>query len=126
MAKFRNNSNKTEDRLAYLLDDYRRFRKYNKVMDKLLKMVEDGASVEAIYEKFGPQLAARLVMIAISSSDPRQVTPVIKEIHDRALGKSKERQEITHRYENLTEPQLDKLIEQQEEQVKGLKEEKVH
>ena len=95
-------------------------------MADLLEMIEDGSAVEAIYEKYGPALAARMVMMGITTSDAREAITLIKEIHDRSLGKAKERQEVTYKYKNISDEELEKMISAEEEQVEGLKEEKMH
>ena len=126
MSKHGDKDSNYEHRLACLLDDFQEFSKYKKVMGDLMEMINQGATVESIYEKYGPALAARMVMMGISSSDTRNSMALIKEIHDRSLGKSKERQEIHHKFENVSDADLDKLIKSEEEQVEGLEKEKVH
>jgi len=126
MSKHGDKDSNYEHYLASLLDDFKEFKKYERVMGDLMHMVQSGASVESIYEKYGPALAARMVLMGMSTADSRQAINLIKEIHDRSIGKSKERQEITHKYENVSDKELERLIKSEEEQVEGLEKEKVH
>jgi len=126
MSKHGDKDSNFEQYLVSMLDDFNKFKKYERVMGDLMAMVQKGATVESIYEKYGPALAARMVMMGLSSKDPKQAITMIKEIHDRSLGKSKERQEISHKFENTSDKELDRLINSEEEQVEGLEKEKVH
>lgn len=120
----RKRGEKQENWLCSIVDDYSEFERYKGAMKQLMGLVQKGASPEEIYEKFGPALAARMIMLGLTEKNPAMLKGVIQEVHNRAYGKPKEKQEVTHKYENLSEEELNQQIEQELAEVIKLKKEK--
>jgi hypothetical protein len=77
---------------------------------RLLLKASKKLSPEQLYQEFGDILAARVISIALTERDSSKAMTAIKEALDRAHGKAKEKQEITHKYENLKDEELDALL----------------
>lgn len=125
MPKKRKSNAPIESWMSHTLDDFQEFQEHKKLHNKLLKMVNSGASPEKIYEEFGAALAARMVALGMTERNPAMLKAVVQEIHNRSLGKPTERQEVTHKYEQMSEEDLDKILSEQLDQVKK-KEEELH
>lgn len=69
-----------------------------------------GLSAEQIYAEFTSMAAARGVNIALTETDSAKALAAIKDVLDRTQGKATERQEHTHRLEQLPDEQLDALL----------------
>jgi hypothetical protein len=95
------------------LDDLADFEDFqNTVLPRLRTMIKKGGmSPEQIYKQFGDIVAARAVSMAVTEKDTSKALAVIKEILDRAHGKATEKVDITHKYQNLKEEQLDSLLQ---------------
>lgn len=97
--------------MAKALDELSEFEQFkNEVLPRLRKEVAKGTDAEKIYEMCQAHLAARAVTIALTEKDTARALSAIKEALDRGKGKAKERQEITHKYEELKDEELDAIL----------------
>lgn len=81
-----------------------------KIIPELRKMLLSGAKDKDILAMYTPQVAARLVTIALTDTDNTKALAAIKDLLDRANGKATEHKKIDHQFSNLTDEQLDALI----------------
>lgn len=81
-----------------------------KLLPELRKLLATGYSAQEIYQRYSPFAAARAVMTVVSDPDSSKALAASKDILDRALGKARERSEVTHRFAQMRDEQLDALI----------------
>lgn len=77
---------------------------------KLKKDLLSGLSTEELYKKYETLAAARAIAIATTEQDSSKALAAIKDILDRSRGKATDKSEITHKYSDLKEEELDSLI----------------
>lgn len=95
------------------LDDLADFEDFqNTILPRLRKLLATGtATPEQIYRECGDIVAARAVSLAIKEQDTGKALAAIKEVLDRGHGKATEKVELTHKYQNLKEQELDSLLQ---------------
>lgn len=109
----------SETAMVKALDDLNEFDQFKQtVLPKLRKAVAENWSVERIYKEFGAMVAAKVITTALTDQDSGKALTASKEILDRALGKSKERVEVT-RYDKLGDDELDQLLNSTLQSVAG-------
>lgn len=111
MARRRSNGNTHDAFMARALDDLAQYDTFAVgLLPQLKELLAKGASAEDIYAKFAPMAAARAVMVAMMDVDSGKALAAAKDMLDRDGGKAKERSEVTHKYSQLPDNQLDSLI----------------
>jgi hypothetical protein len=81
------------------------------ISPELRKDLQSGASAEDIYLKYTAYAAARGVSIAMTERDTSKALKAIQDILDRTKGKAVQRVEAKHKFEDLSEDQLDALLQ---------------
>lgn len=110
--------NKTEDALTKTVERVELFEQYSKdVLPELQRLLKEGRSAEELYQRFSDQAAARAITIALTEPDSGKALQAVKEVQDRAHGKPKERAEHTHKYEKLTDQELEALMKSKIEEA---------
>jgi ribosome-associated translation inhibitor RaiA len=109
--KTRNAHMSNESKMVRNLDKLAAFDDYNeKVAPLLQKAVSQKWSAEKIYKEFESLIAAKMITTALTDEDTGKALTAAKEVLDRSLGKPKERVEQTHKYEKLSDDELDNLL----------------
>jgi hypothetical protein len=110
----------SESKMVNALDDMAEFEQYRtEVLPMLRKAVKEKWSVEKIYNHFGSMIAAKVITVALTEKDTGKALSAAKEALDRGLGKPKERLETTHKYEKLSDEELDSLLSATLQSVEG-------
>lgn len=117
-SKKRTHLNRTELEMTKLIEEHTLFEDYRKdVLPKLQRLLKEGKTAEDLYKLFSDQAAARAITIALTDTDSGKALQAIKEIQDRAHGKPKEQVVQTHKYEKLTDQELDSLLKSKIEEA---------
>lgn len=90
------------------------------MMSELDEDLRKGLSADEIAKKYAPAMAVRAVTIAMTEADPSKALAAVKEVLDRGVGKATEKTEVTHKYQNLPDEELDavlKTLQTEEEDV---------
>lgn len=100
-----------EDHRIKLADEVAAFERYKaEILPQVREALEKGMSAQEILKKFAPLAAARTVSIALMEVDSGKALTAAKDIVDRADGKAKETREVRHKYEELTDDELDAQV----------------
>jgi flagellar biosynthesis chaperone FliJ len=114
-----NLAREAQDKQAGLIDDLAEFEQYRKeVLEGIRADRKAGMTAEQILEKYQGEVKLRQLTIALTGQDKDSLA-ASKDLRDRAEGRAVERQEHTHRLENLPEEQLDSLIQSELEAAKA-------
>ncbi len=102
---------KTDLARASMVDDIAEFTKFREdILPFLRKAIQDGLSAEEIYKRSAALAAARGVSIAVTEVDSGKALSAVRDILDRAQGKAKEQKTVTHKFEDLTDDELDAML----------------
>lgn len=96
---------------AELVDELARFEKFKQdVLPELRDDIRAGLTASEIMKKYSALAAARTITTVALEVDSGKALAAAKDILDRAEGKPKERVEHTHRYDQLTDDELDAQV----------------
>jgi hypothetical protein len=103
---------KALDKACELSDDLRLIEQIKAEISPLLQedLKNKDLSPEQMLEKYQKYAAARIGHIVANEPDSGKALAAAKDLLDRTLGKPKERQVVTHKYEDLTDDELDALV----------------
>ena len=94
------------------LDALAQFEDFKKsVLPSVQQDVMNGLTAEDLYKKYAHLAAARAISIAATEFDSGRAMSAIKDILDRASGRPTEKREITHKHAELTDDELQALLE---------------
>lgn len=107
----RHGENYAEKDMIRNLDDLDLLERFKKeLLPALQAAVKAGKSAEEIFRLSEPMLAAKLVTEALRSSDVSKVTNAIKNMIDRSAGPVTAKEEVQHKFENLSEEQINAIL----------------
>ncbi len=100
------------------IDKLRKFEEFEEqILPALRGHLKAGASAAQLYKLYEALAAARQLTIALTEQDPGKALAAIIDIQNRASGKPKEKLEVQHRYANLSDDELDALIDSRTKEV---------
>ena len=104
-------SNKQEAEMVRSLDELAEFQEYrDKILRRFHKMLKDGAEPQEILKVAQSLAAARLGSMAATEFDSGKALSAIKDLLDRTQGRATEKKEVQHKFEKLTDEELDSLV----------------
>lgn len=118
--------NPREEELARALDEYASFEEFQSFIEEIREGVRQKMTAEQLLKKVTPLAAARLGNIALTETDNKVALQAIKEILARTEGTPTQKQEITHKYSNLTDAELEAMIRSEEEELRNIENSDVH
>lgn len=109
-----------QDEVATLIDNLTAFEDFtNSILPALRKDIKAGLTPEELRKKYAAIVQARTITTAITSDDGRAMTAA-KDILDRSEGRPTEKKEITHRYAEMKDEELDAILQSEEEDLQHL------
>ncbi len=116
MNKF-NSGKAAELQMVNKLDDLAEFEEFQEhILPKLRAAIKAGKSAEDIYKMATSAAAGKIATMAIRETDPLKALALCRELLDRSGGKATERREIKAEITQLSEAELDALIESEFEE----------
>lgn len=106
--------------LAAALADFETFR--NELLPMLRKDVLEGMAPEAMRKKYEAFTQARQIMEALTNPDARVALAAIDKMQDRVEGKPTEKREVTHKFDNMSDKELDAVLKSEEEDLEAMSE----
>lgn len=97
-----------------------------KLLPAIQKDLLAGMSSKELREKYSAIVQARQITTAIASRDEGRASAAAKDIIDRTEGKATERREVTHKYADLKDEELDAILASEEEELRHMEEHLEH
>lgn len=103
-----------------MIDALREFEEFRETLLPALRAdIKAGMTPQAMRDKWKSIIQARLIQTAITSPDV-QAMAAAKDILDRADGRPTEKKEVTHRYAEMKDEELDAILASEEEDLRHL------
>lgn len=107
--------------IAGLIDALTQFEDFaSKILPAIQKDVKSGLTAKEMREKYAAIVQARQITTAILADDEGRASVAAKDILDRAEGKATERKEVTHKYADLKDEELEAILRSEEEELRHL------
>lgn len=104
-----------------LHEDIAEFEEYRQtILKKVRKDIQAGMSAKDILKKYAPAVQGRLLTTALTTADEKVLTALGKDIMDRSDGKATEKKEVTHKFEDLKDEELDAILKSEEEDLEDM------
>jgi chromatin segregation and condensation protein Rec8/ScpA/Scc1 (kleisin family) len=103
--------NHVEDQMIRGLDQLAEFERFQQEVSPALREdIRKGLAAGEIYQKYASIAAARGVTIAMTERDTSKAIRAVQDILDRTAGRAVQKVEAKHKFDELTEEQLDALL----------------
>lgn len=115
VPKFPKTGNPEQSKVAKALDDLAEFEDFREtLLPAIRKDLKKGLTAQQIQAKYAAYAQARLVQIALMETDSGKASAAAKDILDRTHGRATEKKEVTHRFKDLTDAELDAVLQSEE------------
>ena len=109
-----------QDSVATLIDNLTAFEDFTEsILPALRRDIKAGMTPEDMRKKYASLVQARTITTAITSDDGRAMAAA-KDILDRNEGRATEKKEITHRYADMKDEELDAILQSEEDDLQQL------
>jgi len=110
-----------ETKMTSVISDLVEFEDFKeKILPAIKKDLMRGMTSKELREKYSALVQARQLTTAIASRDEGRASAAAKDIIDRTEGKATEHREVTHKYADLPDEELDAIIRSEEEELEFL------
>lgn len=93
-----------------LLEELQQYEIFRDLPKDLRAAVTEGRPAPELYQKYSHIAAVRAVHIAMTEQDSGKALSAIKDIMDRTYGKATERKEVRHKFDDLSDEELDAIL----------------
>lgn len=111
----RESAREKQDKLYSDLEEFEAFRE--KILPAIRKDLMSGMTAAQLREKYSALVQARLITEAITTPDAAKASAAARDILDRAHGKATEKKEVTHKFADLSDQELDSILISEEEEL---------
>jgi len=109
-SKINNGRNSVENRMVKSLDELAAWEEFKAEILPMLRKDMTTLSVAEMRDKYMRLLTARQISIALAEKDSSKALAAIKDIQDRAEGKSVEKKDGSRKYDRMTDDELDAML----------------
>lgn len=101
-----------QEEKARLFEDLEEFELFRqKIIPAIRKDLLAGMSAAELRAKYAALVQARIITDAITTPDAGKASTAAKDVLDRTYGKATEKKEVTHKFADLPENELDAILE---------------
>jgi hypothetical protein len=112
-----------ERRALELHEAIAEFEKFKETTLKAIrKDIYSGMDAKEMRKKYASILQGRLISNALTEEDNAKAATMIKDLLDRNEGKATEKKEVSHKFSDLSDEELDAVIISEEEDLKDIQE----
>jgi hypothetical protein len=102
------------------LDDLREFEDYQTILKSIRDDIKSGMTEKQLAKKYAPLAQARIISDMLTSENPVAALSAAKDLLDRVNGKATEKQEVTHRFKDMTDEELDAVLQSDEQELQEM------
>jgi len=109
-----NRGQQVQDNIADLVQDLRDFEDFREsVLPAIRRDITAGLTAKQLREKYASLVQARLLTEAMTG-ESKSAIAAAKDITDRQEGRATEKKEVTHKFDKMTDEELDAVLKSEE------------
>ncbi len=116
------NSHPAEMKQDRLHKELAEFEDYQTILATIRKDIKKGMTQKQLAEKYAPLAQARVISEMLTTDNPTAALAAAKDLLDRVEGKATEKKEVTHRFKDMADAELDAILESEEDDLKHMEE----
>ena len=112
-----NAGQRVQDSVGHLVQDLIDFEDFrDTVLPAIRRDISAGLTAKQLREKYASLVQARLLTEALSGDSKTAITAA-KDITDRQEGKATEKKEVMHKFDKMTDEELDAVLKSEQEDM---------
>lgn len=113
---------KTHDNyMTKALDDLAEFEEFKQTTLKAIrKDIRNGKGAKELREKYAAIVQGRLISDALTTEDQKVAAAIGKDVIDRVEGKATEKKEVTHKFKDMKDAELDAILKSEIEELEDM------
>jgi hypothetical protein len=120
------NDSKTGDQAEYRASkvhrDLAQFEDYQTILKTIRDDIKKGLTPKQLREKYAPLAQARVISDMLTSDDAGKALAAAKDVLDRIEGKATEKKEVSHRFADVSDKELDAILKSEEDDLEAMSE----
>lgn len=108
------------DQLHKDLADFEEYKE--QLLPAIRRDLKAGLTAKQIREKYVAYLQAKMIARGIMTDDASQSIAIAKDVIDRVEGKATEKKEVSHRFADMSDKELDAILKSEEEELEAMSE----
>lgn len=120
-AIFEQQAHAVQTKANALCDDIKEFEEFRATTLKAIRRdIKKGMSAAKIREKYLAILQGRLITDALTTDNVGLAQAIVKDVADRVEGRATEKKEVTHRFKDMSEKELDAVLKSEEQDLEDM------
>lgn len=100
--------------------DLSQFEDYQTILSSIRKDLKNGLTEKQLREKYAPLAQARIISEMLTNEDGAKALAAARDLLDRTNGKATEKKEVSHRFADMSDKELDAVLKSEEEDLKDM------
>ncbi len=96
------------------------FEDYQTILATIRKDIKAGMTQKQLAQKYAPLAQARVISEMLTTDNPTAALAAAKDLLDRVEGKATEKKEVTHRFKEMSDKELNAILESEEADLKDM------
>lgn len=96
------------------------FEDYQTILASIRKDLKAGLTTKELQAKYAPLAQARVISEMLTNEDGSKALSAAKDLLDRVEGRATEKKEVTHRFKDMSDKELDAVLKSEEEDLKDM------
>lgn len=106
---------RSQDEVADLVQDLVDFEDFRQtVLPAIRRDLAAGLTAKQLREKYASLVQARILTEALTSDDSKSAIAAARDVTDRVDGRATEKKEVTHKFDKMTDEELDAVLKSEE------------
>lgn len=103
------------------LDDLAAYEDFKATTLKAIRMdIRKGLGAAELRKKYAAVIQGRLITDALTTEDIKEASAIGKDVIDRVEGKATEKKEVTHKFADMKEDELDAILKSEIEELSDM------
>lgn len=106
-----------------MIADLAEFEEFQATTLKAIRQdIKKGLNGKALRDKYAAIVQGRLLTIALTTEDEKTAAAIAKDVIDRSEGKATEKKEVTHKFSDMNDKELDAMLKSEIEDLEDMQE----
>lgn len=114
------NSHSAEMKQNKLHSDLAQFEDYQTILKSIRQDLKNGLTEKQLQLKYAPLAQARIISEMLTNEDGAKALAAARDLLDRTNGKATEKKEVSHRFADMSDKELDAVLKSEEEDLKDM------
>lgn len=114
------NGHQEEMKQVKLHQELSQFEEYQTILKSIRKDIKNGMTEKQLQQKYAPLAQARIISEMLTNENGAAALAAAKDLLDRVNGKATEKKEVSHRFADMSDTELDAVLKSEEADLQDM------